>query len=277
MSAKPSALPIWIALIAGTIVISMVAPAHAVNFAIAPIDVLLGSRERSHLIVVTDQDSVPLRFQLSAYRWDERPDGQMVLEPTEDVIFFPRMFNIQPHQSQNVRVGVLVPAAESEKSYRLVLHQLKSFESPRPAQNTGTTTIVNVLTNLSIPVFVEPAAPAARASLDSLALKNGRLTFIVKNSGNAHFRINSLQVDGFGSGARPVFSKSARGWYVLAGGSRDYELELPQNDCTRVTRLDLLVKTDRGELRSELPAAAGDCARGSNAQAMVERGSAKLN
>jgi fimbrial chaperone protein len=122
-------------------------------------------------------------------------------------------------------------------------------------------TLIKVLTNVSIPVFVEPAAPAAQASISPLTLKNSTLSFTVKNSGNTHLRIKSLRVEAFRASAQPVFSKTAQGWYVLAGGSRNYELAVSEADCSRVNRLNLSVETDRGKLQSELPIAAANCAR----------------
>ena len=103
------------AVIAGA-VISLAAPAYAANFAVSPMDVTLGRGERSQTIVMTNQDEVPLRFQLKAYRWDERPDGQMVLTPTDDVIFFPQLFDLAPHQAQNIWVGTIEPALSRRTS-----------------------------------------------------------------------------------------------------------------------------------------------------------------
>src|SRR6266436_745846 len=224
MHAKRTYVRALMAVIAGAVM--MAVPVYAANFAVSPMGVRLGSGQRNQMIVMTNHDNVPLRFQLTAYKWDERPDGQMVLTPTDDVIFFPQLFDLPPHGAQNIRVGTVAPATDNEKTYRLVMHQLESFEAPRPVGIIERTAIVNVLTNLRIPVYVEPPAPKAQASVDSLRLSNGLLNFTVKNSGNTHFRIESLRVDGFGAAPQPVFSKTANGWYVLAGGSRNYALTL---------------------------------------------------
>jgi fimbrial chaperone protein len=260
MYAKMSGLRGLIAVIAGA-VIGMAVPAYAANFVLSPVFVTLGRGARSQMVVMTNQENFPLRFQLNAYRWDERPDGQMVLTPTDEVIFFPQLFDLPPHGAQNIRIGAIDPAVESEKTYRLVMHQLKSFEAPKPAGKVQDTTVVTVLTKVSIPVFVEPAAAAAQASISSLNLRNGRLNFTVRNSGNAHFRIKSLLVEGFGAGTQPVFSKTTEGWYVLAGGSRNYELTLSGANCSQANRLRLSVETDHGKLQSELPIGAADCAK----------------
>jgi fimbrial chaperone protein len=259
MHAKKNYVRGLMAVIAGA-VISMTVPVCAANFAVSPMAVRLGRGERSQMIVMSNHDDVPLRFQLNAYKWDERPDGQMVLTPTEDVIFFPQLFDLPPHGTQNIRVGTAAPATENEKTYRLVMHQLQSFEAPRPVAITEPTAIVNVLTNLRIPVYVEPPASKAQASIDSLTLSSGTLRFTVKNSGNAHFRIESLRVAGFGSGPQPVFSKITEGWYVLAGGYRNYQLNLSGTDCSRANRVHLRVETDTGNLDSDLPITAVSCA-----------------
>jgi fimbrial chaperone protein len=258
MSAQMPGLRGFTAAIVGAVIV-MTAPARAANFAISPVDVTLANGERSHLIAVTNRNTVPLRFQLSAYLWKEQPDGRMALTPTDDVIFFPRLFSVQPGEAQNIRVGTIVPATEDEMTYRLVIRQLKSFEPPHPVETIKRVTVITVLTNVSIPVFVEPPVASAQADINSLALRNGTLSFVVRNSGNAHFRIKYLRVEGFGAGPQPVFSKTAEGWYVLAHGSRDYRLAVPSAECSRVNRMDLSVQTDRGELRNELPVSAANC------------------
>lgn len=246
-----------IALIAGAAV-SMAVPAPAANFEVSPVNVTLAYGELSQLIAVTNQGSDPLRFQLDAYAWDQQPDGQMALAPTDDMIFFPRLFEIQPHEVQNIRVGVMAPATASEKTYRLLIRQLKPVEAPSITASVRQANIA-VLTNLNIPVFVEPASPSTQPSLNALSLRNGQLSFTIGNAGNAHLRVTSLQVKGLGSGEQPVFSKKAAGGYVLAHGSRNYELAVPKADCAGVHSLNLLVETDHGKLHGELPVNAADC------------------
>lgn len=242
--------PILLALVAG-MVAGMTIPAYSAGFSLSPVEVTLDHGERSQLISLTDQDVVPLRFQVHAFKWDQRPDGQMVLTPTDDVIFFPRLFDIAPHSKQNIRVGVIAPAVDGEKTYRLEIRQLKSFQQPLSQQPAERAAIVNVLTNVSIPVFVEPTTASAQPSLGPLSINNGTLNFTIRNPGNAHFLIKSIRADAFSGGSQLVFSKTTRGWYVLAGGSRTYELAIPNSDCVRVSRLGLTVETDHGNATGE--------------------------
>lgn len=246
------------AAIAGA-VIGMAVPAHAANFAVSPIGVTLANGERSHLIAVTNQGSDPLRFQLEAYRWEQQPDGQIQQASTEDVIFFPRLFEVQSHEVQNIRVGVMAPAMASEKTYRLVIRQLRPFQAAAISPVRSDHTTVTLLTTVNIPVFVEPASPATQPGISGLRLRNGKLTFTVDNSGNTHFRITSLEVQGFGAGRQPTFSKKAASGYVLANGSRNYELDISKTDCAQVDRLSVSMETDHGKLHRELAINATDC------------------
>jgi fimbrial chaperone protein len=233
------------------------APAHGASFSVAPVDVTMSAHRRSQLITIHNDDREKIRFQLSAFQWQERADGKTVLSPTDDVIFFPQLFELDPNESQKIRIGVTVPAGEVERTYRLRIAQLKPPQTQH--QNTGST--IFVLTNISIPVFVEPAAPTPVGAIQSLALEHGVLTFTVRNSGNAHLRIGTLKVDGFAGGAQPLFTRQAAGWYVLAQGSRNYEVKLPTPECQRISRLSVSILTPRGRLTGELPTSAAGCAR----------------
>jgi fimbrial chaperone protein len=236
----------------------MAFPVQAANFGVSPVNVTLANGQGSQLIAITNRGSEPLSFQVNAYRWEQRSDGQMLQAPTEDVIFFPQLFEVQPHETQNLRVGVAAPAGMSERTYRLLIRQLKPFEGPPSAKRPDQSTIV-VLTNLSIPVFVEPLAPAAHPAISGIALKNGMLSFTISNSGNVHFRITALDLNGFGAGLQPTFSKRLSGGYVLAHGSRTYHALVSKTECKGINRLSLSMATEQGKLRSEVPINAADC------------------
>ncbi len=248
------------ALIAGWSIITAVS-AQAANFAVSPVGVTLADGERSHLITVTNQGSDSLRFQLKAYRWEQHPDGQILQAPTEDVIFFPRLFEVPAHEIQYIRVGVVAPAMTNEKTYRLEIRQLKPFEANAVAAQRSEPTNITLLTDVNIPVFVEPALPATQPGISGLTLRNGTLSFTVVDSGNIHFRIASLEVEGFGASEQPTLSKKAAVGYVLANGSRNYELALSKSDCARINRLRLSMETDHGKVHRELAVSEADCGR----------------
>ena len=37
-----------------------------------------------------------IRFQIGVFAWDQNPKGEMVLNPTEDLIFYPALLALEP-------------------------------------------------------------------------------------------------------------------------------------------------------------------------------------
>ena len=74
------------------------APAHAATFSVNPTQVYLSGRTTTSLLTLRNDSDEPLRFQLSVFAWDQRPDGEMLLAPTQDVVFFPAMLTLAPKE-----------------------------------------------------------------------------------------------------------------------------------------------------------------------------------
>ena len=241
-----SRLLVAAALAGGTLMMPL--RAGAADFAVSPVIIKLHPKSRSELITLLNKDNQPLRFQLSAFSWTQGPDGQMVQTPTDDVIFFPQLFEVPAHEAQKIRVGIMTPAAEVEKTYRLTIRQLKPF-----ARKTNAGIEIMVLVNLSLPIFGEPATGAAVGRIDALKIDDGTLTVAVGNAGNEHLQAASIAVEGLG-GAQTLFKLKSNGGYVLAQNSRNFRLELPADKCHGLTRLKVSVNTVSTVLRSEVAA-----------------------
>src|SRR5260370_4649055 len=139
----------------------------AADFAVAPVIIKLHPKSRSELITLLNKDNQPLRFQLSAFSWTQGPDGQMVQTPTDDVIFFPQLFEVPPHEAQKIRVGIMTPAAEVEKAYRLTIRQLQPL-----TRTTNAGGQCMVLVNLNLPICAERATGAAVCATAALKTDN---------------------------------------------------------------------------------------------------------
>ncbi len=98
----------------------------------------------------------------------------MQLVQTNDLLFFPSLLEIGPGQSRRVRVGSTVPAGNSELSYRIIVEEL-----PSAGRAAG---VVQVLTRLSVPVFVQPAAPRPKVVLKA-RVEGGQLQISLENGG----------------------------------------------------------------------------------------------
>ena len=75
-----------------------------------------------------------------------------------------------------------------------------------------------------------------------------------------HLRVEEVKLSGYEAGGARVFETVAQGWYLLAGGSKRYALEVPREGCARVRKLVAQVKTDKDQLLEQpLPTPGGAC------------------
>lgn len=244
---------------AGAVLFFGTAPVRAAGFDVSPVEVVLGGHTRSQLLTLRNVAAHPIRFQLSASSWQQDASGKMTLKPTDDIIFFPQLLSLAPGESRKIRVGSLVPPGMREKTYRLAVQQLRP--PPASASEEGASTPkVQILVRMSIPVFIEPVKPMRRTEIGDTRLSSGVLSFDVKNTGNVHVVVRKARVTGVDGGGQSVFSRQARGWYVLAGEQRDYQLPaLSNTDCLKVRSLDIQVSTDHGQLKKAIPVQSGSC------------------
>lgn len=242
--------------------------AEASSFAVTPTTIALRPGAATAVLTVENRDKVTLRFELKAVAWDQAADGRPVYHPTEDLIFFPPLLTVAPGEKRLIRIGTEVPFGATERSYRLFLYELPPLEKPGGA---GMTAQITVLTNVGVPVFLEPARTVASPGLlDGLRLQGGELDFTVKNDGNVRLVVLGTLIRALDGRGGVVFSGKARAGYVLAGGRLHFHLHVPERDCSKAHKLTLTTtveqptadgnfvdKTLEGELRVEAGACGG--------------------
>jgi hypothetical protein len=84
-----------------------------------------------------------------------------------------------------------------------------------------------------------------------MSLSKRKLRFDLKNKGNAHFRAQKITLVAK-AGTKVLHKMEQDGWYVLAGGTHTYTLELPEAACKGLTAVELQVKTNVGSTKSAL-------------------------
>lgn len=221
--------------------VAAAATSLASTFTVDPIEITLSRGDSSTSIAITNQSPQKLRLQVSGFAWQQSPSGEMKLTPTDDLVFFPKLLEIDPGDTKRVRVGVTAAQGSLERSYRVFMEELPSLESViAPKQNT-----VTLRMKIGVPVFVKPnAAPAASGAVRDAAAGNGALSFDVFNTGNTHFAIQSVHVVGKDASGAPVVSNDLSGWYVLAGGSRRFSIPLSKDRCESLRSLSVQVRAD---------------------------------
>ncbi len=244
---------VWVGV--GLTILGQAGVAGAATFSVNPTRVVLTARAATALVTVRNDGDEPLRFQVSVFVWDQDAHGQIQLAPTEDMIVFPLMMALQPKQERSVRVGAATPSGTVEKSYRLIIEELP------PAERQGQPTGVRVLTRMSVPVFLQPQSPRAAASLTDAALGSGGLTFTVRNTGNVFFIPDAVTVKAMDQHGTVLLERTLEPWYVLAGGSRVFEVAVARPMCEQVRSFAIKVDVGKVSLNERLETPASACVR----------------
>jgi fimbrial chaperone protein len=200
---------------------------------IMPTRVVIKPRETSASLMLRNDSSQSVRFQVTAFAWSNDANGQIVLKPTTDLVFFPTLLTIEPGESRRVRVAASQRAVERELAYRLMIEQLPSrAEAPSGGG-------VQMLMRASVPVFVQAQPMVARAVIEGTRIAKGEAVFDVRNVGTTHVMIVQAEVRGTTS-----FAQRLPGWYLLSGETRTYRVALPEEVCRAQEKLTIAVSFD---------------------------------
>jgi fimbrial chaperone protein len=220
-------------LIPAVVVALLLAPhaALAAKFTVTPTEVDLSPSATSALVTLRNNSKVPLRFEVTLVSWSEDEHGQMTLNPSSDVQFFPKLVELAAGASRNIRIGIKAGTARDvEQSFRLFVEEL-------PNQSATAANAVALRTKIGIPVFVRPAKPARTAAIDGVSVENGKVLVRVRNTGNLHVSVDTIKVTGTGGSAAPTFTKDGAGWYVLPGATRVFEVPMTATECKATTHV----------------------------------------
>jgi fimbrial chaperone protein len=236
----------------GLIPISNGGIAQASSFQINPIRITLTPQGSSSLLTVRNESKERLRFQIDYFAWDQSKQGEMILNPTDDLVVYPTLLSVDGGQERNVRVGVKSPIVSREKSYRLFIEEL-------PSAQTAVKTGIRILTRMGVPVFLQPQKPNTQGQIDKMAVRNSELFFEVINHGNVHFMPRAIRVKGTDSTGVTALEQQVQAWYILAGGSRDYRLEIPKTNCPKIKDLTVEVALEANILKEQFALPASAC------------------
>jgi fimbrial chaperone protein len=228
--------------------------AAASSFTVNPTQIYLSGRTVTALVTLRNESTEPLRFQVSAFSWDQEPSGEMQLHPTEDVVVFPALLMLEPGEERRIRVGSVTAFAATERTYRIFVEELPSAD-PLSTPGPG----VKVLTRMGIPIFLRPPRMVAEARLQDLRVSHGRFAFALRNSGTVHFVPEVVRVRALGPSKTVLIDRQLDGWYILAGGTRVYDLPVAADDCERATSFVVDVKIGASLLTDRLDVSPADC------------------
>jgi fimbrial chaperone protein len=202
--------PAW----AGMLLLAGTKLAVAASFSLSPLGVSIPSRDTSASVVAENTGGAPLVIQVRTMAW-RQADGNDVRDDTRELIVNPPIFKLNPGERQLVRVASRNgPPADVERAYRVVFSEVAPDQAPRTQPGFRFTLAMD------IPVYVEPAAPAAPAAVRWQAARTDKgIRVTAENPGNVHYRIVDAE---FGVAGR-VLQKPGL-LVVLPQSSRNYDL-----------------------------------------------------
>jgi fimbrial chaperone protein len=228
--------------------------ATAGDLAVNPVLVQLTPGTASAVVVVQNRATEAARYEVKIVAWDQTPGGEMKLTPTADVVAFPALVSLGPGEKRNIRVGTVSGFGPVEKSFRLFIEELP------PAAVPGEQAQVRVLTRVGIPVFLTPPRPLKKAELTGLAVQGARASVSLRNRGTVHVRPSAARLIARDRAGETVHVVPLDAWYVLAGGERAWEAEIPAVRCGDVRAVTAEVALQRETLRTTVETPAGACA-----------------
>jgi fimbrial chaperone protein len=220
--------------------------AFAGEFRVTPIRLDFDRGTKSGVITIVNEGGDRLNVQMRAFEWTQNADGKDEYTETNDIIFFPRIMSLEKSAEKILRAGIRIPATAKEKTYRLFIEEI-----PEPKKAEGGVNVA-IAIRFGVPIFVKPLKEEVKGVIEKAELSKGDISLLLKNRGNTHFIIKSIDFKGQNAKGEEVFSKELSGWYLLSGASKLYTTPVPQEVCRDLSRLAIEIKTDRFDLNGKL-------------------------
>jgi fimbrial chaperone protein len=194
----------------------------------------LGKDAKSGVITVTNESSEKLQVQMRAFEWSQDAEGNDRYEETQELIFFPKLMELDRNEQKILRAGIKIPATAKEKTYRLFIAEI-------PVRRKAEGSQVAIAVRFGVPIFVKPLKEEPKGELGKMVLSQGTVKALVKNTGNRHFIIDSVHFKGkkrkgeISQGDQRLVSPEQR--------LRMYSASMPPEICKDTVRIDMEVKT----------------------------------
>jgi fimbrial chaperone protein len=236
------------------LVIFLLFPANSIagSFKVVPIKLSLDARTKTAVLKITNEGTEKVTVQLDVKEWNQDDKGIDRYNPTKDIIFFPEIVSIDKGEEWIIRIGYQGKSGAREKTYRLLVQEL-------PLERPGKMALRFAL-RFSVPIFIKPQEETKKKAIEKLELKGGRLLVRVKNSGYSHFMVSKIKARGLDE-SKDLFSTEMRGWYVLAGVSKIYALDIPEGECMKASLIKVEVEVEKTSMDARVDVDRAQCQR----------------
>lgn len=210
--------------------------AYSSEWRVAPIRLDFDKGTKSGVITVSNDSAEKVHLQIKAAEWIQDAEGKDKYSDTSDLVYFPKIMILDKNEEKVLRTGIKASSVEKEKTYRLFIEEI-----PQPSKAEGASVAVAI--RFGVPIFIKPEKEEARGEVEKTEMSKGVLKAVVKNSGNVHLMIVSINIKGNNKEGNEVYSKELSGWYLLNGSSRTYSTDIPQDKCMELEKVSIEVRT----------------------------------
>jgi fimbrial chaperone protein len=244
------------ALVAAWLILSIPALAAA-EFSINPISLDLGAATRSGAIVVKNEGTTKLSFQLTAMEWTQDAAGNDQYAETSDLVFYPKIMTVEAGGEGLIRAGTRKAVVPVEKTYRLYIEELPGSSAPGGDEAKGVQ--IKMLIRFGAPIFVGPLMAQDSMQVEKPAISAGTLGFSAHNTGNRRQVVQGIQLKGADARGQEVYAHTIADRYLLAGTNKPYTVSIPLEACQKLATLAVQVNTDRTSATNTLDVRPGMC------------------
>jgi fimbrial chaperone protein len=225
----------------------------AANFSITPTSIELSGGVKSGAISVINSGEEKLNCQIDVKEWGQDADGKDVYTDAKDVVFFPKIMTVGPNEQRSIRIGIKGPRSMKEKTYRIFVEEIPSQKKVPVEKSAGKITAgLTIAFRYAAPIFVKPVKQQESAIIEKTDMAKGVASVIIRNSGNIHIKLLSVNFRGKGIDGRELFSNEVAGWYILHDLSRRYEVTIPKAICKDITTIDVSAQAENITINGKL-------------------------
>ena len=228
-------------------------PALAGQVGISPTRATLTPTQRVQTLTLRNPGSDAVDYQITVKHWRMAADGEWVLDDLQagdGLAVFPLAFRIAPGKAQVIRVGLAkAPVPGPEQAYRLFIREL-----PKERQ-AGETVALNILSQLSLPVFVNDGDATPDVHVQPGAIARRKWTFALQAAGDGHLDPKHAKLRLLDGAGKAVLEQDLSLNYVLAGATLPVTVALPAQACSGALRFELDGDAPLGKQQGTLPAA----------------------
>lgn len=138
------------------------------------------SERTATFYLIGDGQKNVIRYKAEVFKWTEKG-----LEPTNDIVVFPKIKDVEPDKKYAFKVQSKIPRQDFEQTYRILFTVIDTKEEREAGK-------VSIVTNYSLPIFIAPTVPAT-TNIEKSQVGN---KWIFKNTGNATYKTNKYVQDG---------------------------------------------------------------------------------